>query len=237
MRQESHGQEVSITHAGIVGFWSSDRGLTLVTISIIIQIFVITPLGEAGIPLRILCDVIVAGLLIAGALSVHRTRVFTGVLIVSVVATAIGLTAGRMHPTVPVRVLGSALVALTLSLYIHVVLVVMLRGGPMNLGRIQGGVCAYLLLGMAWASMYQLVEQLQPGSFRFVTAPLGIDQLTSKMVYFSFGTLTTVGSEISALTPFARSLATAEAVVGQLFPSVFIGALVTLAMHARPSNN
>ena len=107
----------------------------------------------------------------------------------------------------------------------------------MNLGRIQGGVCAYLLLGMAWASMYQLVEQLQPGSFRFVTAPLGIDQLTSKMVYFSFGTLTTVGSEISALTPFARSLATAEAVVGQLFPSVFIGALVTLAMHALPSNN
>jgi Ion channel len=218
-------------------FWSSDRGLTLVTISIIIQIFFVTPFGEAGIALRILCDMTVAGLLIAGALSVHRTRIFTAVLIVSVLATAIVLTIGRIHPTVPIRVLGSALVALTLSLYIHVVVVVMFRGGPMNLGRIQGGVCSYLLLGMAWASVYQLVEQVHPGSFRFVTPPQGIDQLTSKMVYFSFGTLTTVGSEISALAPFARSLATAEAVVGQLFPSVFIGALVTLAMQARPAKS
>lgn len=55
----------------MAGFWSSDRGLTLVTISIIIQIFVVvTPLGETGIPLRILCDLIVAGLLIACRL--HR---------------------------------------------------------------------------------------------------------------------------------------------------------------------
>jgi hypothetical protein len=37
-------------------------------------------------------------------------------------------------------------------------------------GRLQGGVCAYLLLGMAWASLFQLVEQLHPGSFQANTA-------------------------------------------------------------------
>jgi voltage-gated potassium channel len=113
------------------------------------------------------------------------------------------------------------------------VLLVMFRGGPITWSRIQGGVCAYLLLGMAWASAFQLVEQLIPGSFNFVTAPTDIDQLTSKLIYFSFGTLTTLGSSITPLLPFARSLTIAEAIVGQLFPPTLIGALVAMAMASR----
>jgi hypothetical protein len=55
-------------------------------------------------------------------------------------------------------------------------------------GRLQGGVCAYLLLGMAWASLFQLVEQLHPGSFQFVTPPADtadMDQLTSYNLWFT----------------------------------------------------
>jgi hypothetical protein len=234
MTTETRGREGLDLRAARAEFWSGDRGLTLVTISVAVLIFVVTPLREAGLPLRILCDLIVAGLLIAGALSVHRNRIFTGVLIAAVLATAAVLTAGRIHPTLFIRVLGSALVALILVLYIHVVLVVMFRGGPVTWGRIQGGICAYLLVGMAWASVYQLVECLQPGSFRFVTPPQDMDQLSAKLTYFSFGILTTMGSDIGALAPFARSLATAEAVIGQLFPAVFIGTLVSMAMQARP---
>jgi hypothetical protein len=35
------------------------------------------------------------------------------------------------------------------------------------------------------------------------------------------------------LNPYARSLAIAEAIVGQLFPAIFIGALVAMAMQSR----
>jgi hypothetical protein len=214
-------------------FWSGEYGLTLVTLSIIILIFIVTPLGEAGLPTRVLCDLIVASLLIAGALAVKQSRVLTLVLVAAVLASAVVLAAGRLHPTAFLHQLGSGLVTVTLLLYMRVVLIVMFRGGPVTWGRIQGGVCAYLLLGMAWASAFQLIEQLQPGSFQFVTPPRDLDQLTSKLTYFSFGTLTTVGSDISALAPFARSLTIAEAVIGQLFPAVFIGALVTMAMQSR----
>ena len=86
---------------------------------------------------------------------------------------------------------------------------------------------------MAWASAYQFLEQRYPGSFQFISAPLDIDQLTSKLTYYSFGTLTTVGTDINAIQPFARALTTAEAVVGQLFPATFIGALVAMAMQSR----
>jgi hypothetical protein len=116
-------------------------------------------------------------------------------------------------------------------------LLVMFRQGRVSWSRIQGGICAYLLIGMAWASAFSLVEQVRPGSFHFVSAPANIDQLTSKLIYFSFATLTTVGfGDILPVLPFARSLAIAEAVVGQLFPAILIGALVAMAMQARPKS-
>jgi hypothetical protein len=61
------------------------------------------------------------------------------------------------------------------------------------------------------------------------------DQLASKLIYFSFATLTTVGfGDVLPVHPYARSLAIAEAIVGQLFPAILIGALVAMAMQARP---
>jgi uncharacterized membrane protein len=61
-----------------------------------------------------------------------------------------------------------------------------------------------------------------------------LDQLTAKFTYYSFTTLTTVGSDINPVAPFARSLTIAESVVGQLFPAVLMGALVAMALQARP---
>jgi hypothetical protein len=108
------------------------------------------------------------------------------------------------------------------------------RGGPVTWSRIQGGICVYLLLGLVWASAFQFLEQVYPGSFHFVSMPADIDQLSAKLTYFSFSTFTTVGfGDVHPLHPFARSLAIAEAVVGQLFPAIFIGALVAMAMQSH----
>jgi hypothetical protein len=63
-----------------------------------------------------------------------------------------------------------------------------------------------------------------------------LDQLTAKLTYYSFTTLTTVGSDISPILPFARSLTIAESVVGQLFPAVLMGALVAMALQYRPKS-
>jgi Ion channel len=214
-------------------FWSGDLGLTLVTISITFLVFVITPLREAGLPGRIFFDLVVVALMVSGALAVEQSPGSKLFLVAAVLASAVVLGAGRLHPTPFLHQFGSVLSTATLLLYIRIVLLVMFRAGPMNWSRIQGGICAYLLLGMAWASAFQFVEQLHPGSFHFVNAPVGIDQLTSKLTYYSFATLTTLGSDISPMSPFARSLTIAESTVGQLFPAIFIGALVGMAMQSR----
>jgi hypothetical protein len=214
-------------------FWSGDLGLTLITISLLVLIFVITPMREAGLPGRLVFDLITVCLMIFGALTVDQSRFATGLVIVFVLLDAAVLGAGRFHATPFLQLLGSVLSTITLLLYVRIVLVVMFRGGPVSWSRIQGGVSAYLLLGMAWASAFQVIEQLQPGAFRFATPPTDLDQLTSKLTYFSFCTLTTMGGEITPFLPFARSLTIAEAVVGQLFPALLIGALVAMAMQPR----
>ncbi|HTV57407.1 MAG TPA: ion channel [Verrucomicrobiae bacterium] len=217
-------------------FWSGDLGLTLVTISVTILIFVVTPLRDAGISMRIFMDLAVVVLMIYGASVIKGGSFFKVSLIVAVSTTAVVLAAGRVHPTLFLHLCGSVLVTITLLLYIRVVLVVMFRAGPVTWSRIQGGVCAYLLLGMAWASAFQFLEQFHPGSLHFASPPADLDQLSAKVTYFSFAMLTTVGSDITPVHPFARSLATAEAITGQLFPAILIGALVAMAMQARPKS-
>lgn len=214
-------------------FWSGDLGLTLVTISLVVLVFVITPLREAGLPVHFVLALIIVGLMIWGALTVQQSRPGTFLVVAFVVATAIFLTVGRFHPTPLMHEFGSILSTITLLLYVRIVLVVMFRTGPIRWSRIQGGISAYLLLGTAWASAYQVVEQFHAGSFRFAIAPRDFDQLISKLTYFSFCTLTTVGGEITPISPVARSLTIAEAVVGQLFPVILLGGLVSMAVQFR----
>jgi len=214
-------------------FWSGDIGLTLVTISLAMLVFVITPLREAALSGRAVLELIIVALMVYGTVTVKQSRMAAISVVGFISLTAITLGVARMHPSAFLHQVGSVLATITLLLYFRVVLLVMFRAGRITWSRIQGGVCAYLLLGMAWASAFQVVEQHRPGSFRFVGPPLNFDQLISKLTYYSFCTLTTLGSEVTPVSPIARSLTIAEAMVGQLFPAVFIGALVAMAMQSQ----
>jgi hypothetical protein len=233
---KDHPQEFrdTVLHEKTSKFWSGDLGLTLVTISLALLIFVIMPLERAGLPIRILLDFVIVALMIFGAWAASHNRLATALTIGMFLATALVLGAERFHSTYFLSQLGSVLVTVTLLLYVRIVLVIMFRRGPITWGRIQGAVCAYLLLGLVWGSAFEFIERMHAGSFSFVTRASNIDQLSSKLTYFSFSTLTTVGfGDVTPVLPFARSLTIAEAVVGQLFPAILIGALVAMAIESR----
>jgi Ion channel len=233
MTTDPHPPRSSFFQIEISEFWSGDLGLTLVTISLVVLIFVITPLRQAGLPGRFVFDLVMCCLMIFGALALNQSRIATALLIIFVLVSASALLAGRIHPAPGLHKIGSILSTITLLLYVRIVLLVMFRRGRITWSRMQGGVCAYLLLGLAWASAYLTVELFRPGAFQFPMAPGDFDELISKLTYFSFCVLTTVGSNITPVSPVARSLTIAEAVVGQLFPAILIGALVAMAMQAQ----
>jgi hypothetical protein len=123
-------------------FWSGDLGLTLVTISVAILIFVITPLGKAGLYGRVFFDLIVVTLMISGAILTGTRHITRAFMIGIVVVNAALLLAGRIYPTPLLHQVGSLISTATLLLYVRIVLLLMFRQGPITWSRIQGGICA-----------------------------------------------------------------------------------------------
>lgn len=90
---------------------------------------------------------------------------------------------------------------------------------------IKGGVSVFLLIGILWTFIYQIVFILDPNAFSYSKEIKEYGYL----LYFSFTTLTTLGyGDVTPVNQFAMSLANLEAIVGMMYPSIFIARLVSL---------
>lgn len=89
-----------------------------------------------------------------------------------------------------------------------------------------GAVCAYLLLGLLWASIYGLINELSPGSI-FQGSGVTGKMTTNDIIYFSYTTLTSLGyGDITSVTPAGRIMSVLEAVIGQLFIAFMVARLI-----------
>lgn len=96
--------------------------------------------------------------------------------------------------------------------------------------RIRGAIVIYLNIGLAFAFLDHLLYRFNPQAYAHMDAQHSVGQ----MLYFSLSTLTCAGfGDIVGVHPLARSLATLEAVTGQLYVSTFIAALVGLGASYR----
>ena len=89
---------------------------------------------------------------------------------------------------------------------------------------VRGGISVYMLIGFVWALFYGMVATLDPNAF---SQPLFINGSYLKFFYFSFTTLTTLGyGDILPISEIALVLTNLEAIVGQMYSTVFIAILV-----------
>ena len=110
-------------------------------------------------------------------------------------------------------------------------------GNDISPNRIIGATCVYLMLGVLWSVAYSVLDYSQPGSFAGLTEPAS-PAWNPDWVYFSFVTITTLGyGDILPLTQSARSLAFAEAIVGQFYIAVLVAGLVGAYISAQASNS
>ena len=101
-----------------------------------------------------------------------------------------------------------------------------LSPGPITRRRIEGAIATYLLIAMTFALSFELLELWHPGSLRFAEGEPEV--LKHAVGYFSMVTLTTVGyGDVTPVTPLARRLAMFEALIGQLYPAIIIGWMVS----------
>ena len=216
--------------------WTTDIALTTLLISLLTYIFFLYPLGLLG-SFRLLPTVFFSLILITGAITVSRNRIFRA-LVFSWGLLALILTWARLlFPHQQMLIIAAHCLGLFfLVLLTSLILNQALREGPTTSHRIMGAVAAYLLIGMIWSLAYYLVALRIPGAFS-IQGPLaqgGRESLQSQLFYFSFVTLTTLGyGDIVAVHPIVRMLVILEGVMGQLFPAILIARLVSLQVQSK----
>ncbi len=104
-----------------------------------------------------------------------------------------------------------------------------------NAETIFGALCIYLLLGFAFGSVYSAIENRRPGAF-YLAPTLNSHPVPDRFdfVYFSFGTLTELGSPgMTAVAPVARSVSLLEAILGVMYLAVLISRLISAYRSAE----
>jgi hypothetical protein len=221
----------------LLAFWSEEHSLTALLILLVVEIFVIVPMTEHSQVLAVIGVFIFSFLLLAGLLAMASSRILQLVAAVFV-ASAIAARLMRIVFGVSGIIQWDALLSiLSVVGMVIVVLWQVYREGPVTGHRIRGAVAAYLLITIVFAYAYTLIDYMVPGSFQL---PVWASQLGTERVeafeYFSMVALTTVGfGDIAAIHPFARSLVSLEALIGQLYPAILIARLVTLEIETRRS--
>lgn len=110
----------------------------------------------------------------------------------------------------------------TYRIFVHII-----KSREVTAEILSASICVYILIGLTWATLYYFIESFYPGSF------VDTDGQTLEdgpdFLFFSYVTLTTVGyGNIEAITNQARSLASLEALTGQLYLTIMVARLVGL---------
>ena len=96
------------------------------------------------------------------------------------------------------------------------------RETKVNADTIEGGIAVFLMIGALWAFLFRIVSLFDSNAF----SELGdIDTL----FHFSFTTLTTLGyGDVTPISNLARTLANLEAIIGVMYPAIYIARVVGL---------
>jgi hypothetical protein len=132
-----------------------------------------------------------------------------------------------------------ALGAITSCLFLAVTVIALVTRlfivKSVTLDTISAGICAYLLMGVAFAYAFAVVELQNPASFSatlFQKPSSNIAPLMASLhnfIYYSFVCLTTTGfGDIAPISGGARTLSVMESVFGQLYVAILIARLVSL---------
>jgi hypothetical protein len=212
--------------------WEADLSLRLLLLFLLIVLFVAVPLAGLGVVDEwgdLMAATAFSLLGISGVLAVTRTR---GARTFGLLAMTVPVGLSFYNALAPGHASGALRAALTVVALLWLALLALqhvFRAGTITAARLQGAIAVYLLLAVAFAELYWMLLQLRPEAFSFPHPVTTHGVVRANLFYFSVTTLTTLGyGDILPVTPEARSLATMEGLIGQLYPAVLIGRLVSL---------
>ena len=163
--------------------------------------------------------------LIAGVRSICRSS------LLRVVGTVLWIGGFLFHILLPATHVHDVLFMLGLILLTWLILMDLFdEGVGITRDRLRGAACAYLLMGIAWATAYSALNAwcgAEAPAFALGGTPQQLPDQDSRLVYYSFVTLTTLGyGDIAPVRPLATTLAWMQALAGQFYLTVLVAVLV-----------
>jgi hypothetical protein len=187
----------------------------VILLVLLLALILITPLVEGFVKLHIIWNIFLTGIFVSAvyAVSEQKRRAYIASLLA--LPMLVSVWSGYFVQSNSVVIVGTlcgvvffAYMIVNISLFIY-------KQDEVTRDLITGAAVVYLLMAMMWVFIYKVVETAHPGSFTISTTQI-YDQM--RFIYFSLVTITTLGyGDIVPTTSLARSLATLEAVVGQLY--------------------
>lgn len=219
---------------------AKERGFALLFLFLLF-LLISYPLFQDRDTAELALDVIFTAILVLSTYLVsHQRKVLLTTLALGI-PTLASWWAVRIFAIPSVDIAGLSLSVVFLIFVISVILRSILSRDDVTVDVIFGAINVYLLIGVTWTFIYAIVEISNPGSFNFGelrTDPSGSVRHGELRFfsYFSLVTLSTLGyGDITPATAMARSLASLEAVVGQLYIAVLIARLVGMHIAQKPN--
>lgn len=176
---------------------------------------------------RLLLDIFFSAILLSAIYAVSQKKRDTVIAFALAIPALLAFWLRDVTGGVALDVASEIFGSLFFGYTIIVLLNFILNSSKITRHVIHAALIGYLLMGMMWASIYQLVDTIAPGSFSLVQGWTDNPRLI--YLYFSYVTLTTLGyGDITPLTAPAYSISIIEAIIGQIYITVLIARLVAI---------
>lgn len=144
--------------------------------------------------------------------------------------------------TLVISLIGHVFLTAFLGLSVVILLVHVVLADVSIASKITGSICGYLLLGIFFAVMASMIDQLDPDSYLMnELLETEFDRTGGRMslfVYYSFVTMTTLGyGDVTPISQAARTLAWFEAVAGQFYVAILVAGLVSRLGGENPASS
>jgi len=200
-------------------------GVVLLMIVVAVIFLLSVPDTEASRLIGVAIQALVIMLALRSAGASHRLiAAAAGVLTVVVVASALVVLGSDDVSKAELRMVTLILILIAPAAVIAGVVRELREDERVTIQTIFCALCLYLLLGMAFAFLFGVVEAFGDDPF----FRHGIAATPNDLLYFSFATLTTTGyGDFVAATELGRALAVTEALVGQTYLVTVLAVIVS----------
>ncbi len=204
----------------------TSKNLTRLLISLIV-IFFLAPYSSSIIGNSVMTILfLIINLLIVNFLYLPKIGKFT-LRSLAVLASFLDLShANQVHRLTNIMFLTNLFYGIFMILAIIFLGSLIFREKKVDINIVNGGISIFLLLAFLWFNFYSIILAFDPTAFKGLSSEL---EQQYQIFYFSFTTITTLGyGDITPVNKFAMSLANAQAIIGLMYPAIFIARLVSL---------